>query len=82
MMNRFATLSILLAALLGSGLSYADGSASVTIQISVNLLPEANQEPQFQNCAVSAESTFCDTDLLQHQIVESNGQQLIRIVPI
>jgi hypothetical protein len=64
MMNRIATLSILLAALMVSCLSHADASVAVTVQISVNLLPDASQEPQIQNCAVSVESTPCETNRL------------------
>ena len=82
MINRVITTGCLIFALLAPVLSSANGTASVTIQIAVNLLPEENFEPQFQSCAVSLDEVFCDTDLLQSQSVDSNGQQVGWIIPI
>ena len=88
-MKIFAAAAGLMFILLMPNMSVAAGDISVTVNVSERTVTEQ----QAQGCVVSADSSQdtpldasdkinCESDLIDYQSVESNGQQVVLVIPL
>lgn len=62
----------------------AESNVSTTIEISVSLESEVETEPLPSSCLASAPPAVadCESDLIQVESIETNGQQIVMVAPI
>ena len=89
-MKIFAATASLIAILLMPNLSVADSGVAVTIPISVDLRADGDADDtayvQVETCRFAPDSppdeTTCDSNLIDVESTESNGQQVVWVIPI
>jgi len=80
-MKIFAAAAGLMFILLMPNMSVAAGDISVTVNVSEKTVTE--QQVQGQDTPLDASDKInCESDLIDYQSVESNGQQVVLVIPL